>query len=256
MKKNAYRPASSSLQQRATTTGAWLFRWRSYCPLILIALLLTGVRHFSYPFGNHALDVVWEVLCLSISMFGLFVRCYTVGHTPKGTSGRNTKSQIADTLNTTGIYSMLRNPLYLGNFLMMLGVVLFIRVWWIPVIYSLAFWLYYERIIMAEAAFLKSKFGADYETYLARTPAFIPNFRLWHPAALPFSMKNVLKREYNGFFGVVVAFTALEIICDYIENGRLVIDPVWATFFLVALIVFLTLRTFKKKTRLLHVEGR
>jgi protein-S-isoprenylcysteine O-methyltransferase Ste14 len=256
METSEHNPAPSSLQRQSAASGAWLFRWRSYCPLVLIALLLAALPRFSYPLGSHTLDTLWEVLCLAVSMLGLFIRCHTVGHTPRGTSGRNTRSQVADTLNTTGLYSALRNPLYLGNFLMMLGVILFVRTVWAPVIYSLAFWLYYERIIMAEEAFLKSKFGPAYEAYLARTPAFIPDFRLWRPAALPFSMKNVLKREYNGFFGVVAGFTALEVSGDYIVKGRLVVDPAWAVLFLAALAVFLTLRTLKKKTRLLHVEGR
>jgi len=46
-------------------------------------------------------------------------------------------------------------------------------------IYALSFCLYYERIIMAEEAFLKQKFGKPYENYLRRTPAFLPNFWLW-----------------------------------------------------------------------------
>ncbi|MGB8874133.1 MAG: hypothetical protein WCC75_12145, partial [Desulfobaccales bacterium] len=43
------------------------------------------------------------------------------GLPPRGTSGRNTQGQVAETLNTTGIYSLVRNPLYLGNFLIWLG---------------------------------------------------------------------------------------------------------------------------------------
>jgi len=68
----------------------------------------------------------------------------------------------------------------------MLGVVLFSRNVWIDLIYILAFWLYYERIIMVEEAFLQKQFGKEYEDYLDQTPAFIPNFKLWKPNILPF----------------------------------------------------------------------
>lgn len=133
---------------------------------------------------------------------------------------------------------------------------MFVRVWWCPVIFALAFWLYYERIIMAEESFLKNKFGQEYEDYLSRTPAFIPNFTLWQPNILPFSFRHVLNREDAGFFSVITAFTALEFIGDYIVHGTIVFDPVWVTIFTFGLFTYITLRTIRKKTRLLHVEGR
>ncbi len=245
-----------TLQTQFTETGAWLFRWRSYLPLVFIAVIAPAFREFSYPFGSHFYDLIWEMICLSIAFFGLFIRCYTIGYTPKGTSGRNTKKQVAATLNTTGIYSILRNPLYLGNFFMMLGVVMFIRVWWVWVIYALAFWLYYERIIMAEESFLKDKFGKTYEDYANRTPAFLPNFKLWRPNILPFSWRNVLKREYSGFFALISSMMFLELVGDYLEKGVIVLDVVWVSIFSFALAAYLILRTLKKKTKLLHVEGR
>lgn len=245
-----------SLQEQLTKTGARLFRWRSYLPLSFIAVMIPAMQDYSYPHGSHTYDFLWELFCLSVSFFGLFIRCYTIGYTPKGTSGRNTKSQVAETLNTTGIYSIVRNPLYLGNFFMMLGVIMFPRVWWVAVIYAFAFWLYYERIIMAEESFLKRKFGRKYENYLNHTPAFIPNFRLWQPNILPFSLRNVLKREYSGFFGVISAMMILELAEDYIVEGDFVVDSVWASIFVFGLIVYLMLRTLKKKSKLLHVEGR
>lgn len=245
-----------SLKEQSAKTGAWLFRWRSYLPLVLIATIIPALQEFSYPFGSHSYDLIWEMFCFTIALFGLLIRCYTIGYTPKGTSGRNTKSQKADSLNTTGIYSITRNPLYLGNFFMMLGVTMFLRVWWVSVIYALAFWLYYERIILAEESFLKNKFGKVYEDYLRRTPAFIPDFSQWQTPVLSFSLKNVLKREHSGFFGIIAAFTALEFIGDYIETGTLVFDPVWVSIFTFGLLTYITLRTLKKKTRSLHVEGR
>ena len=145
-----------SLKEQSAKTGEWLFRWRSYLPLVLMATIIPALQECSYPFGWHSYDLRWEMFCFTISLFGLLIRCYTIGYTPKGTSGRNTKSQKADSLNTTGIYSITRNPLYLGNFFMMLGVTMFLRVWWVSVIYALAFWLYYERIILAEESFLKN----------------------------------------------------------------------------------------------------
>jgi protein-S-isoprenylcysteine O-methyltransferase Ste14 len=241
---------------RSTGAGQWLFRRRSYLPLALLVVVLPAFRGFSYPFGSHSYDLIWEMICLSISLLGLAIRAFTIGYVPKGTSGRNTRQQIADSLNTSGLYSVTRNPLYLGNFFMTLGVVMFLRNGWLGLVYALAFWLYYERIIAAEEHFLRDKFGGIYDDYLLRTPPFIPDFRLWRPPSVPFSLRNVLKREYSGFFGVIAAFTILEVAGDYVVEGKIEIDPVWAGIFLFGLAVYLLLLTLKKKTRLLRVEGR
>lgn len=244
------------LQEASVKSGRWLFRWRSYLPLVLVAIIVPEYEDFSYPFGSHTYQISWELFCFSISLFGLFIRAYTIGYTPKGTSGRNTKNQIAEKLNTTGIYSIIRNPLYVGNFFMMLGVVLLVRDGWVAMIYVLAFWLYYERIIMAEEAFLKTKFGKEYEDYAVRTPAFLPRTKLWKRPELTFSLRNVLKREYSGFFGVIAAFTILQYIGDFIVAGRLLLDYLWLSLFTFGLLVYVTLRTLKRKTKLLHVDGR
>lgn len=245
-----------SLEKQLAESGAWLFRWRSYLPLILIAIIFPAMLDYQYLFGSPAYDLYWEITCLLITFFGLSVRCYTIGYTPKSTSGRNTRKQVAEDLNTSGIYSVVRNPLYLGNFFMMLGVSMYPRVWWVSIIFVLGFWLYYERIIMAEESFLKNKFGAKYEDYSSRTPAFIPKLNLWRPNKLSFSLRNVLKREYSGFFGAISAFTALNFAKNYIVEGNPVLDAVWAYIFVFGLVVYLALRTLKKNTKLLHVEGR
>jgi|SRR5690625_3010979 len=242
--------------EKFEAAGQWLFRWRSYLPLALLAVVIPAMHGFSYPDGSQDYDRLWEVFCLFVSCIGLFIRAYTIGHAPRGTSGRNVANQLAERLNQTGIYSMCRNPLYLGNFFMILGVVSFVRVWWVDVIYALAFWLYYERIIAAEEAFLSEKFGATYADWKSRTPVFVPNPRLWKPNVLPFSLKTVLRREYPGFFAVIAAMTMLEVGGDYVISGRFEYDPMWVGLFFFGLVVYLVLRTLKKKTTLLDVEGR
>ncbi|MFH1096322.1 MAG: isoprenylcysteine carboxylmethyltransferase family protein [Candidatus Desantisbacteria bacterium] len=244
------------LYEEFVDAGSFLFRWRSYLPLVVFGIIFSCMTEFNYLGGTHTLNLIWEMVCLSVSFFGLFIRCYTIGHTPENTSGRNTTSQIADQLNIDGIYSVTRNPLYLGNFFMMLGVIMFPHVWWVGLIYVLSFWLYYERIIFAEEDFLRKKFGQEYEDWAKQTHAFWPDFKHWRKHALPFSLRNVLKREYSGFFGVISSFMVLELIADYIIYGSFVIDWIWTSIFICSLVIYLTLRTLKKKTRLLHVEGR
>ncbi len=232
--------------------------WRSYLPLILFPILLIALKETEYIetlFGDFA-DDLWELFCIVVSFGGLFIRGITIGYTPRGTSGRNTKKQIADRLNTTGIYSVVRNPLYLGNFLIMLGFVMFTQAWWAVVIAILLFWIYYERIIYAEEEFLREKFAKLFLQWAKSTPAFIPKLTRWQKPDLPFSFRNILKREYTGFFVIIITFTLLEIAGDFISEGIFEFDTEWIIFFITGVVVYLTLRTLKKKTKILHVEGR
>jgi Putative protein-S-isoprenylcysteine methyltransferase len=246
------------LHETSAVQGDWLFRWRSYLPLFLIAVMIPGFLCFRYPGNSHFYDTCWELCCLGISFVGLFIRCLTVGFVPRGTSGRNTTGQVAESLNTTGMYSLLRNPLYLGNFLMIHGVVMMLAInaFWLPIIYALAFWLYYERIIMCEEAFLGKKFGQVYYDYTASTSAFVPHFSRWKKPELPFSLRSVLRREYSSFFALICAMFAVEIVGDLVVKQRLIFDLVWVILFLISFGVYVSLRTIKKKTTWLTVEGR
>src|SRR5262245_43751615 len=123
-----------SLAQELVKEGHKLFRWRSFLPLILLALLFPAFREFTFPHGSHLLDELWELLCLGLSLFGLAIRIYTIGHVPRKTSGRNTQKQVAEQLNTTGIYSLVRHPLYLGNFWIWIGISLYTRHWWLTLL--------------------------------------------------------------------------------------------------------------------------
>lgn len=102
--------------------GTWLFRWRSYAPLLFIVLIAVALYGYRWPFPIYSYYQVYAWSCFGVSMLGLIIRCITIGHVPEGTSGRNTKQQSASELNTTGMYSILRHPLYVGNFFIGLGI--------------------------------------------------------------------------------------------------------------------------------------
>lgn len=244
-------------------SGQTLFRYRSYLPLLIIPPLFIALRESLYVeemVGDNIEDI-WVFLCFLLSLFGLWIRAYTVGHVPGGTSGRNTTSQRAHKLNTTGMYSIVRNPLYLGNFIIILGVLLSIKVWWLVILGALAFFIYMERIILAEENFLTKTYGDDYTQWRAATPAIWPKFKLWQKPELPFSLKTVLKREYPGLIAVGAAFFTTEMITDVFFEKEpffewLIDDLAWPVMMLTILAIGLTLRFLKKHTDVLKVEGR
>jgi hypothetical protein len=114
---------------------------------------------------------------------------------------------------------VVRHPLYLGNFLMWLGVSLVPRCWWFTALTVLIFWLYYERIMFAEEGFLEECFGEDYRRWAAATPAFIPKFHTWVKPALPFSLRAAVAREYSGLFAVIAVFTLFQAMRGWFARG-------------------------------------
>ncbi|WP_437201547.1 methyltransferase [Planctomicrobium sp. SH664] len=241
-----------TLRRHFETSGSWLFRWRSYLPFLFVPMIFPAVSTMHHPVIGESWQNCWEVGCFGISLSGLLLRCFVGAHAAPKTSGRNTSAQVADSLNTTGIYSVVRHPLYLGNFMIWLGITLFCFVPWLILIFVLVYWLYYERIMFAEEAFLDRKFGDQFTVWAEETPAFIPRFANWTSPSQPFSLKAVLRREYTGLLGLGIAFAALDQFEHLIWTGQLSRELHWILICLTSLLIYLTLRTLKKKTRLLE----
>lgn len=249
------------LKREMVQQGTRLFRWRSYLPLALLPIGIAAIGESGIldrwlgEFGEE----LWVLFCFLVAMFGQAIRTYAVGHVPPGTSGRNTREQRAVRLNTTGLYSVCRHPLYLANFIAFAGILMAVQVWWFVILGVLAFWIYYERIMAVEEAFLLEKFGKPYDDWSARTPAFIPAVGQWRAPDLPFSWKMALRREPYGYFAIISAFFVIEFVADVIVRGEnftswLHEDAVWPIIFAVGAVIFLCLRALKKHTRLLHPE--
>ena len=244
-----------TLKQDMVAQGAWLFRNRSWVPLVALAVLMASLPFAPVP-PTGSSRLVWEGFCIALSLSGLVVRAAAVGCKPRGTSGRNRRVQNAQELNTTGLYSVVRHPLYLGNALMWTGIAVFPRVWTAAVFVGAFFWLFYERVMLAEEDFLRLKFGAAFERWAERTPAFIPAPTRWEPPELPFSLRAVLKAEYCGFLALAVIFTAMRAGLDLAQTHRLVLRPYWLAFLAVGVLVYVVLRTLRKHTAVLQVQGR
>lgn len=244
------------LQEEFENLGNRFFRWRSYLPLCMGALFLVTLLSYRHPETAPRPDRAWQMLCLLVSLAGLGIRFYTVGFAPRGTSGRNTLAQVADVLNTTGMYSVVRNPLYLGNFLIWLGLSLFVKVWWCIIIVILCFVIFYERIIFAEERFLREKFGSTFIEWAEKTPIIIPHFKNWEPPSLTFSWKSALNREYSSFFAIIASYTALAIIRDIIQSEKFILNKTWLIIFFFGLTIYLTIRILKKKTNILRTVDR
>ncbi len=237
--------------------GNFLFKHRGEIPVVLFLLAIpviyfTDADHIS-PYWQRA--IMW--VAVSLSIIGFLIRAVAIATTPKGTSGRNTKEgQVAESLNTTGIYSMVRHPLYLGNYFMWIGIVLFTFNFSYVIIVTLAFWLYYERIMFAEERFLERKFGDGYMQWANNTPAFIPSLLRYTKNVVPFSLVSVLRREYSGLLATVFGFVFIDDIRRYFDYGLFKLETPWHYALLITLIFVIILRTLKHYTKILSEDGR
>jgi protein-S-isoprenylcysteine O-methyltransferase Ste14 len=244
-------------------TGAWLFRWRGFLPVILVpAALYVAYTDDNSPAFN---DPRWLALCLGVGFIGQIIRAFTIAYVPKGTSGRNTsEGQVAETLNSKGMYGFVRHPLYTGNYFMWLGILLLTGNWTFTISISIAFWIYYTLIAMTEERFLRGKFGDTYLNWASEVPAFFPRTIKWLSPGVFFSFRNVLKREYNGTFAMVLSYVAVDTMHVFREGLNSGLDwqesiqpsPFMQTLLTLSSVAFLILRFLKKRTKILDVEGR
>ena len=234
--------------------GNFLFKYRGQFPVILFVLSVPFL-YFTESINESSI-VYWNYTALLVSVFGFLIRFYTIGTTPKGTSGRNTKEQIADYLNSTGIYSLVRHPLYLGNYLIWIGIAIFTYNIYFIIIVSLLFWIYYERIMFAEERFLEKKFGDEYLNWSNGIAAFIPSFTNFTKTIIPLSLKSILRREYAGLLATVIGFAFIDVVRLYFTTGILNVTELMLQILLVTVVVVVVLRSLKHYTSVLEEKDR
>ncbi|MBJ59293.1 MAG: lipid A phosphate methyltransferase [Flavobacteriales bacterium] len=234
--------------------GNFLFKYRGQFPIVLFILAIP----FIYFTDSICLQIEnnFNLAAIVLSSIGFVIRSYTIGTTPRGTSGRNTKEQVAEVLNSTGIYSVVRHPLYIGNYFMWIGIVFFTFNWYFVIIVSLLCYIYYERIMFAEERFLERKFGQDYLDWASNIPAIIPNFLQFKKSQLPFSIISVMRREYSGVLATVVGFVFVELVRNFFQEKEILIPKMGWYILAITVVLSLILRTLKRSTSLLDEEGR
>ena len=240
------------LSKDVQRTGRWLFRHRSVVPAVLVPpLLFETCRNAERLAAFRELDFAWGFICMGVAFVGVVIRALVVGYAPAGTSGRSTKRQKAATLNTTGLYSLTRNPLYFGNLVVAMGVVTASRSWEFLGFSFLLFLLYYERIISVEETFLEGRFGEEYRNWSASTPWLFPRPWRWRPPGTSFLWKKVLRSEFYAAFGIPSALFVIEHARRAFITRAFELDRVWGIIWASAGALFVILRTLKKRTSLL-----
>ncbi len=238
--------------------GNKLFKYRGQIPVFLFILAIPVVYFSDVSFitNNEKLFYLFTGVAIGMSILGQVIRAIAIGTSNKNTSGRNTKEQVAEALNTKGIYSTVRHPLYLGNYFMWIGIVFFTFNIWFIVTVSLLFWVYYERIMFAEERFLERKFGDSYVNWSNTIPAFWPSFKNYEKSPIPFSMKTIMRREYAGISATMLGFIFIAFLREWLTTGQVPTSICYVYWLIGAFGLSLIFRTLKHNTKLLFEEDR
>jgi protein-S-isoprenylcysteine O-methyltransferase Ste14 len=175
--------------------GQFFFKTRSYTPIpfLLFIILLAHPTIASLIFGY------------AFILAGEAVRLWGVGYVGFITRTRNIRA--ADTLVTNGPYAYMRNPLYLGNFLLSLGVCIALNAAmpWILAAYVILFAIQYYFIIKLEEEALEIKFGEKYVKYKNAVPVFLPVLKSYpEKTGIRFSLQTALRNEKHTFTTIFV----------------------------------------------------
>lgn len=192
--------ASAAERSRSARIGARLFRMRSWLPVPFLLLAL-----FS---RSNATTVNWIVGALLI-VPGELIRL--AGVAAAGTVTRR-RSRDVQRLVTYGIFGWVRNPLYVGNFLIWMGFVVISGVPWLVPLAIVVFALEYYFIVAYEEGVLESIFAREYLAYKKTTPRWIPNPPKSR-ASGPHHWGEAWKSETSTFLqyvALVMAFAAKE----------------------------------------------
>lgn len=238
-------------------SGDALFRWRGQLPLLLLPAFVVAVADAGWPAQPTLALRAWQVTGVLLALAGLAIRVAAIGTAPAGTSERSTTNPRASMLRTTGLYSVVRHPLYLGNTLTAAGLATFTGAWYLPLIVVLAGLLYHERICAREEVFLEEKFGDEFRAWAHRVPAALPHLSGYVPSVTPFAWRRVLGREYHGLMVIGASVFVLDVARSALAaGGRLAFDPAWTVFFALTAAIFLGCSLLKKTTSVFRVDER
>ncbi|HWQ39748.1 MAG TPA: isoprenylcysteine carboxylmethyltransferase family protein [Burkholderiales bacterium] len=115
-------------------------------------------------------------------------------------------------LVTTGPYSVVRNPLYVFNFVGLIGLGLAVEQPTLAAVLAVMFWIHYPAVVAREEAELLRRFGPAYAIYREKTPRWMPRFAQYHePPEVSVSPLRV-RRGIFGAMWLLWAFLLWEVV--------------------------------------------
>jgi protein-S-isoprenylcysteine O-methyltransferase Ste14 len=236
--------------------GNFFFRYRNILFIFLyLALFIPSPNLFTEEtFGPNY--YYWPIILgLVITVSGQVIRGATIGLAYIIRGGKD-GHVYAEELVTQGIFNHCRNPLYVGNILMLVGVgILSNSLLYILILIPL-FLLIYHAIVLAEENFLRKKFGSSFENYCKRVNRWIPNLKGIGATfrSMEFKGKRWILKEYNTQYvwltGIVlILLLTYPQLTDYNASRR---NTLLAILLPLLLAGYLTVRYLKKSGKVVE----
>lgn len=175
--------------------GNFLFRHRNYIfPILYLILFVPSPKIFDDFY-------IPVIIGLSVALFGQAIRILTIGLVYIIRGGRH-RQIYAKELVTDGIFAHCRNPLYLGNILILTGSGIMSNSLVSLLIFLPLFVFAYQAIVIAEEDFLNDRFGPQYKNYLKRVNRWVPNLKGIGNTinSSTFKWRRVIVKEYNSIY--------------------------------------------------------
>ncbi len=227
--------------------------------MVKIGNLFFRTRNFIFPIFYLFLFIpsspivinykIVAIIGISITLLGQLIRMVTIGLVYVIRGGRKRRI-YAEGLVTDGLFSHCRNPMYVGNILMIIGLSIFSNSLLSVLILIPLFIFIYQSIVIAEEDFLKSKFKDGYKDYCFKVNRWIPRIRGINKTfnENEFKIKKIIYKEYNTTFVWTVGATLLLAYNNFKIKGDIQQDLVYYYSTLIFLSCFyLTTRYFKKR---------
>ncbi len=227
--------------------GDFLFKYRN----TLFPCVLVAIAFICPPANSGALK---ETLAISAVALGLAIRAFVIGFAYIKRGGMN-KQVYADTLVISGIFGLCRNPLYVGNLLVYVGVFLMHGAPLVVTIGIATFVIFYLAIVAAEEFFLRQKFGAEYEDYCARVPRWIPSFNglgarfRTATEGMHYNFKRVMLKDYSTMINAAISLLFMayyETLATHLQSFADATTR-FAVYLVVLGTIALSIRTYKKR---------
>jgi protein-S-isoprenylcysteine O-methyltransferase Ste14 len=172
--------------------GNILYRTRLYVfPLACLLVFLPGPRVWQD-------DLVAAALGFAVALIGQVVRAGTIGLVYIVRGGKNRQVYAAD-LVTEGVFGHSRNPMYVGNLLILSGMAVTANCWTTLLVAVPVTAFVYRAIVAAEENYLRGRFGAAFDEYCRRVPRFLPRLQGMGAtfAAMKFHWRRLVVKEYG-----------------------------------------------------------
>lgn len=229
--------------------GDFFFRYRNLLFPIIFLILAFATRPIK---GSEKYEAAIYALGILTALAGQTIRIATIGLKYIIRGGRKRKVYAED-LVTGGIFAHCRNPLYVGNILIVLGLTIIANSLPFYLVGIPAFLFIYYAIVRAEEAFLTEKFGEAYLAYCRDTNRFIPKlsglgetFR-----EMDFNWKRVLVKEYGTPYSWSIGTLFLMVKNRYLLVG----DFRDKDYYLTLFAVFIVLTVLWASARYLKKSG-